>query len=108
MQQSFLQGVRELLYDHRLITPWVAPAELERFPHAYQEGIYEGWGMALGDDALFSLFSWAGHGSRSLLWIAATKDFSARSVSYIQQGKAQFEALFEGPVQRGLTPPLRQ
>jgi hypothetical protein len=102
-----LQGVGELIFDQLVYTPWVAPAELDRFPHAYQEGLLEGWGVAIGD-ALFSPFPWTGHWSRSLLWIAATKGFSARSVSYIQQGKAQFDALFEAPVPRGLTPPLRQ
>ena len=108
VQRYVLQGVGKYLFDRLIMTPWVSPSELERFPSAYQEGLLEGWGMALGDDALFSPFPWTGHGSRSLLWIAATKGFSARSLRSIQQGKAQFDALFEAPAPRGLTPPLRQ
>jgi hypothetical protein len=83
----------------------VQPAELERFPHAYQEGVLEGWGMALGEFELYSPLPWKG--LESPVWMGATKGLSARSVSYIQQGKAQFEALFEGPAPSALEPPLR-
>ena len=66
----------------------------------------EGWGMALGEVELFSEFPW--HGQESPLWIASTNGLSARSLSYIQQGKAQFDALFEGPPSSTLAPPLRR
>jgi len=106
VQRAFLQGVGELLYIHLTNSPWVPPAELERFPYAYQEGLLEGWGMALGEDELFSPFPWKGQ--ESPFWIASTKGFSARSLVSVQQGKAQFEALFEGPAPSAPGPPLRQ
>ena len=106
VQRSFLQGVGELLFDDLKSTPWIPPAELERFPHAYQESLLEGWGMALGELEFFSLLPWTGH--ESLSWMAATKGFSARSLVSVQQGKAQFETLFEGPAPSALEPPLRQ
>jgi len=106
VQRSFLQGVGELLFMHLGNTPWVSPAELERFPQAYQEGLLEGWGMELAGEELFSPSLLTGHGS--LLWLASTKGLSARSLAFVQQGKAQFEALFEGPAARALDPPLNQ
>jgi len=108
VQRYFLQGVGELLFTQQLIymTPRVPSAELERFPQAYQQGLFEGWGMALGEDELFSLLPWKDQ--ESLLWMAGTKGFSARSLVSIQQGKAQFDALFEGPAARALDPPLNQ
>ena len=106
VQKYFLQGVGELLFAHRIyMAPSVPPAELERFPQVYQEGLLEGWGMALGEDERFSPYP--SKGQESLFWIASTKGFSARSLVSIQQGKAQFEALFEGPAARALEPPLR-
>jgi len=59
--------------------------------------------MALGEDELFSPYPWKGQ--ESLSWMTATKGFSARSLAFVQQGKAQFEALFEGPASRALEPP---
>jgi len=106
VQKYFLQGVGELLFAHRIyMAPSVPPAELERFPQVYQEGLLEGWGMALGEDERFSPYP--SKGQESLFWIASTKGFSARSLVSIQQGKAQFEALFESPATRALEPPLR-
>jgi len=61
--------------------------------------------MALGEDERFSPYP--SKGQESLSWMAATKGFSARSLVSIQQGKAQFEALFESPATRALEPPLR-
>ena len=75
-------------------------------PPAFQEGLLQGWGMALGEDALFSLYPWEGH--ERLLWRAATKGFSARSLMSIRQGKAQFDALFEGAAERALEPPFNE
>jgi len=106
VQRSFLQGVGELLFDDLKSTPWIPPAELERFPHAYQESLLEGWGMALGEYDLLYGIPW--HGLASPYWTAWTKGFSARSLMAVQQGKAQFEALFEGPAPSALEPPLRQ
>ena len=106
VQRSFLQGIGELLFAQLSMTPWVPPVELERFPHAYQEGLLEGWGFALSERELFSPLPW--NGQESLLWRAATKGFSARSLVSVQQGKAQFEALFEGPAPSALGPPLRR
>jgi hypothetical protein len=94
VQRSFLQGVGELLFYRLIDAPWIPPAELERFPHAYHEGLFEGSGMALGEDDLFSGIPW--HGHENPLWMASTKGLSARSLASIQQGKAQFDALFEG------------
>ena len=106
VQRSFLQGVGELLFDDLKYTPWITPAELERFPHAYQEGLLEGWGIALGEYDLLSGIPW--HGLASPYWTAWTKGFSARSLMAVQQGKAQFEALFEGPAPSALESPLRR
>src|SRR2546428_12278528 len=78
-------------------------AQIERFfPQAYHQDLFEGWGMALGEFEMYSLVSWKGH--ESLLWVVSTKGLSARSLAYIQQGKAQFEALFEGPAPSTLEP----
>ena len=106
VQRSVLQGVGELLFHHFSGIPWVQAAELERLPHAYQESLLEGWGMALGELEFFSLLPWTGH--ESLSWMAATKGFSARSLVSIQRGKAQFEAFFEGPASSALKPTLSQ
>jgi hypothetical protein len=106
VQRSFLQGVGELLFHHLIMTPrepLVPPAELERFPHAYQPSLLEGWGMALGEVELYSPFPLIGH--ETLSWMAATKGFPARSLVSIQQGKAQFESLFEGTALNALKPP---
>ena len=104
VQRSFLQGIGEVLFTHPNTSNWVPPAELERFPQAYQEGLWEGWGMALGEAELFSEFPWKGQ--ESLLWRAATKGLSARSLVSIQQGKAQFDALFEESASSALAPAL--
>jgi len=85
--------------------PLVPPAELERFPQAYQPSLLVGLGMALGEVELYSPFPLIGH--ETLLWMAATKGVSAISLASIQQGKAQFEALFEGPASSPLEPPQR-
>jgi dolichyl-phosphate-mannose-protein mannosyltransferase len=105
VQRYVLQGVGQFLFPHLIATPWVPPAELERFPQAYHQGLLEGWGMALGEDDQFSLLPWKGQ--ESPFWTAWTKGFSARSLSYVQQGKAQFDALFEGAAPSALGPPLR-
>jgi len=106
VQKYFLQGVGRALFTYPLPANWVPPAELERFPRAYQQGLLEGWGMALGEDELFSPVPWKGQ--ESPLWIAKTKGLSAMSLSYIQQGKAQFDALFESPDPTALEVPLSQ
>jgi hypothetical protein len=94
VQRSFLQGVGEVLFVNHMYYHLVAPAELEHFPPAYHQGLFEGWGMALGEDALFSGFPW--HGHESPFWTAWTKALSAGGLASVEQGKAQFEALFEG------------
>ncbi len=109
VQRYVLQGVGERLFHHLIMNPkepWIPPAKLERFPQAYQEGLLEGWGMALGEDELNTELPW--HGQASLVWMAATKGLSSRSLYYVQQGKAQFDALFEGPAPSALEPPLSQ
>ncbi len=107
VQRSFLQGIGELLFDNRFIdSQWVVPAELERVPPAYQEGLLEGWGMALGEDEIYSLFP--GKGQESPYWTVWTKGFSAKSLVSIREGKAQFEALFEGPAPSAVEPPRSQ
>jgi 4-amino-4-deoxy-L-arabinose transferase-like glycosyltransferase len=100
VQRSFLQGVGQSLFTTHVINRWFAPIELERFPHAYQEGIFEGWGRALGEDELFSPLPWKGQ--ESPYWMAWTKGLSERSLTSVQRGKAQFEALFEGPAASAL------
>ena len=95
VQRYFLQGIGELLFDRLVDTPWVPRAEraqMERFPEAYRQGLFEGWGMALGESDLLSGLPWKGHASP--YWLVATQGLSERSKSYVQQGKAQFEALF--------------
>src|SRR5439155_5150708 len=92
VQRSFLQGVGEVLFTYVDNTPWVLPAELERVPQAYQPSLLEGWGIALGEEELYSPLPRTGH--ESLLWLTATTGFSARSLMSVQQGKAQFDALF--------------
>ena len=107
VQRAFLQGVGELLFHHLIMGPMeplVPPAELERFPQAYQPSLLEGLGMALGEVGLVFGFPW--HGSDSTLWMAATKGFSASSLASIRQGKTQFEALFERAAPSALKPPL--
>src|SRR2546426_4392108 len=99
VQRDALQGAGQFLFT-RHSYPWALSAELQRFPHAYQEGLLEGWGMALGELELFSPSPWKGE--ESLCWMAWTKGFSARSLVSIQQGKAQFEALFEEPAASAL------
>ncbi len=108
VQRYVLQGVGEFLFTHLIMTPWVRPAEmppveLERFPHAYHQGLLEGWGMELGEIDLFAEFPWKS--SESLFWITSTKGLAARSLVSVQQGKAQFDALFEGPAVKALEPP---
>jgi 4-amino-4-deoxy-L-arabinose transferase-like glycosyltransferase len=108
VQRSVLQGVGQALftYPDPFSPQWVPPAELvERFPQAYQEGLLEGWGMVLGELDHFSEFPW--HGQQSPFWTAWTKGFSARSLASIEQGKAQFDALFEGAAPSALEPPRR-
>jgi len=106
VQRFVLQGVGQVLFTYLSADNRALAAELERFSHVYQEGLLEGWGMALGEDALFSPYPWEGH--EKLLWRVATKGFSARSLVSIRQGKAQFEALFEGAAARALEPPLNE
>src|SRR5206468_3527623 len=103
VQKYFLQGVGQVLFTYLSADNWVLPAEIERFPPAYQESLLEGWGMRLGAKELSSPLPWKGHDS--LRWMAATKGFSARSLVSIQRGKAQFEALFECPAARALERP---
>ena len=102
VQKYFLQGVGEFLFVQLIYTHGVAPAELERFPQAYQEALLKGWGMALGESDHFSDFPW--HGHESPFWAAWTKGLSARSLVSVEQGKAQFDALFEGPASSALAP----
>lgn len=97
VQRCFLQGVGEFLFDRLLDTPWVLPAEIERFPEAYQQVLFEGLGMQLGEFDLSSGLPWKGH--ESLYWIVLTKGLSERSKLYMQQGKEQFEALFENALE---------
>ena len=95
VQRAFLQGVGQALFTYPGAANWLPPADLERFPEFYREGLFEGWGMAMGEDELFSESPW--RGDENPVWIAATKGLSARSLSHVRQGRAQFEALFEGP-----------
>ena len=103
VQRAFLQGVGQALFTYPATDNWLAPAELERVPQAYQPSLLEGWGMALGDEELYSPLPRTGH--QSLLWLASTNGFSARSFVSIRQGKAQFEALFEEPASSELELP---
>jgi hypothetical protein len=105
VQRYFLQGVGQFLSITHAFTTRVLAAELERFPHAYQEGLFEGWGMALGEGELISGIPW--HGHENPWWMAATKGLSERSLASVQRGKTQFEALFEKPASRALAPPRR-
>src|SRR2546425_8137952 len=106
VQRFVLQGVGQVLFTSLSADDWGLAAELERFPHPYQEGLLEGWGMALGEDELFSPLPWKGHDSP--FWMTVTKGLSARSLMAIQRGKAQFEALFESPAPSALEPRLLQ
>jgi hypothetical protein len=94
VQRWFLQGVGEFLFTRLIDAPWIPRAELERFPQAYQAGLLEGWGMALGEEEFSDPLPWKG--PKSLAWVAATKNFSARSLVSVQQGKAQFDVLVAG------------
>ncbi len=106
VQRYVLQGVGQFLYRTHLNNRWVPPAELEHFPHAYQQDLFEGWGMALGEDEHFSPLPWKGQ--ESPFGAAWMKDLSARSLASIQQGKAQFDTLFEGSASSGLEPAPNQ
>jgi hypothetical protein len=109
-QRYVLQGVGQFLFgqraDRSFFTLPFAPAELERFPQAHHQGLFEGWGMALGEDELFSGLPWKGQDSP--YWTAWTKGLSANSLVSIQRGRAQFKALFEGAVPSAPAPPLRR
>jgi 4-amino-4-deoxy-L-arabinose transferase-like glycosyltransferase len=103
VQSYVLQGVGEGLF-HRLIdAPWIPPAELERFPYAYQESLLEGWGMAFAELDRFSELPW--HGQASPYWMTLTKGLSTKSLSSVQQGKTLFDALFGRPASSELKPP---
>jgi hypothetical protein len=103
MQRSFLQGVGQALFTYPGTAKWLPPVELERMPQDYQEGLLEGLGVEIGEFELFSGLPSTDH--ESLWWMASTKGFSARSLASMQQGKAQFNALFEGPVPSAPEPP---
>jgi hypothetical protein len=109
-QRYALQGVGRFLFSRwkadPIFTLPFAPAELERFPQAHHQGLFEGWGMALGEDELFSGLPWKGQDSP--YWTAWTKGLSANSLVSIQRGRAQFKALFEGAVPSAPAPPLRR
>jgi len=102
VQRSFLQGVGQALFTYPGTAKWLPPVELERMPQDYQEGLLEGLGVEIGEFELFSGLPSTDH--ESLLWMASTKGFSARSLASMQQGKAQFDALFEGPASGALEP----
>ena len=106
VQRPFLQGVGQALFAYPTSSYWVPPVELERFLPVYQEALLEGWGIQLGEDDHFTEFPW--HGQWSPVWMAATRGLSARSVLSIQQGKALFDAFFEGPASSALEPALRR
>jgi len=105
VQRYFLQGVGQALFTlpYPMSSLWIPPAELERFHHAYQQDLFEGWGMKQGEDELFFLFPWKSQ--ESPYWTAWTKGLSARSLASVQQGKAQFDALFQGVPSSALEPP---
>jgi len=102
VQRYVLQGAGTALFHHWEMVPF-PPAEIERSPEAYQQGLWEGWGMGMHEDDTIPLFPW--QGSESLYWMAWTKGLSARSLVFIQQGHAQLDALFQGPAPSGLEPP---
>jgi hypothetical protein len=99
VQRYVLQGVGQFLFgqraDRSFFTLPFDPTELERFPQAYQQGLFEGAGRHLQESDLFSWHAWKG--DRNPFRRISTKGLSATSLVSIQQGKAQFEALFEGP-----------
>ena len=102
VQRYVLQGVGTMLFHHWTMMPF-PPAEIEQSLQAYQQGLLEGWGMALRDLDYLPLFPW--QGSESLYWMASTKGLSARSLIFIQQGQAQLDALFQEPAASALKPP---
>src|SRR5438445_535217 len=102
VQRYVLHGDGNALSNHCAVVPF-PPAEIERSPEAYQQGLWEGWGMGMHEYDTMPLFPW--QGSESLYWMAWTKGLSARSLVFIQQGYAQLDALFQGPAPSGLEPP---
>src|SRR5437660_973267 len=102
VQRYVLQGAGTALFHHWEMIPF-PPAEIERSPEAYQQGLWEGWGMGMHEYDTMPLFPW--QGSESLYWMAWTKGLSARSLVFIQQGHAQLDALFQGPSPSGREPP---
>jgi len=101
VQRYILQGVGTSLFHHHSSTPF-PPSEIEQSPQAYQQGLFEGWGMALREFDYQTRFPW--HGSESLYWMDLTKGLSPRSLMFIQQGQAQLDALFQGPPASALGP----
>src|SRR5439155_12235519 len=83
-------------------SPLVPPGRVEDFPPTHPPALFQGRGMALGEDEFFYSTDYG-----SFLWTAWAKGLSAKSLVSIQQGRAQFEALFEGPASRAVQP-LRQ
>jgi hypothetical protein len=94
-QRYFLQGIGERLFAYPKTANWVPPAALERFPQPYQQDLLEGWGMALAEFEFFSPFPW--RAGENPFWTAWTRGLSARGLVSVQQGRAYFDALFEGP-----------
>jgi hypothetical protein len=106
-QRYALQGVGRFLFSRwkadPIFTLPFAPAELERFPQAYHQGLFQGAGMYLREIHLFPPLSW--HSDKRTLWKPYTRGLSETSVSYIHEGEKQFLALFEGPASSALEGP---
>ena len=102
VQRYVLQGVGTVLFHHHGMIPF-PPAEIEQSLQAYQQGLWEGWGMGIHEFDNLPLFPW--QGSESLYWMAWTKGLSARSLMFIQQGQAQLDVLFQGLAPSALEPP---
>jgi len=102
VQRYVLQGVGTVLFHHHALNPF-PPAEIEQSLQAYQQGLWEGWGMGMHEFDNLPLFPW--QGSESLYWMAWTKGLSARSLMFIQQGQAQLDVLFQGLAPSALEPP---
>lgn len=108
VQRYALQGVGQFLFSRGTIWPVFAlpfaPSQLERFPSTYQQGLFEGAGMELGESRLAPWFSWRsdiGPGPHQLLIgsvrQASTRGLSETSVTYIREGARQLMVMLELP-----------
>ena len=90
VRKYFLQGVGQSLFVAPPVHVWIAPRD---FPPPYEQDLLTGWGMALGNFELVSNLPWKGPDSP--FWSAWIRGLSSSNLEAIQDGKAQFDEIFQ-------------